>query len=120
MAMMDGCRELPVRTVFSEFKISIVSSAQAVAGVSQPATRIMRGTLAARARNRRHLSVADARRGRQERNRVSSDFISFSSINNSFPRRARARQRDGGQLEFDFLQTVTVTARRRVRRNAQQ
>src|ERR1035438_3354644 len=103
MAMMDGCRWPPAGPAFSEFRISMVSSAQAVAGVNQPAILTMRGTLAARARNSRHLSVADGRRGRQERNRVSSDFISFSSINNSF------------QLEFDFPQTVAVTARRRVR-----
>src|ERR1035441_2921984 len=100
--MMEGCGGPAEVAAFSEFKTSRVSRAQVVAGVSQPATRIMRGTLAARARNRRHLSVADGRRGRQERSRVSSDFISFSFINSSF------------QLDFDFLQTVAVSARRRV------
>ena len=86
--LLDHCHEArlavaPAGTVFSEFRTSRVSSAQAVVGVSQPANRIMRGTLATRASNSRHLSVAAGRRGRQERSRLSSIFISFSSINNS-------------------------------------
>jgi len=83
---------------FPELKIENVSRAQAVAGTSQPTSHAIFGIRLAGAAKRCRSSAADGRRGCQERNCVSSVFISF--ISGSF------------QLEFDFLQTVTIPARR--------
>ncbi len=86
---------------FPGVKTEKVSSAQAVAGTSQPTNHAILGMRLTGVVKRRCSSPADGRRGCQERNCVSSESISF--INRSF------------QLEFYFLQTVTIPARGRVR-----
>ena len=85
----------------AEVKTEKVSSAQAVAGTSQPTNHAILGMRLTGVAKRRCSSPADGRRGRQERNCVSSESISF--INRSF------------QVEFYFLQTVTIAARGRIR-----
>ena len=92
---------LPARgRLLSALNTISVNSAHAVAGTSQPTNHVADGSPGSAEKIRR-LSLAAGRRGRQERNRASVKFVSF--INNSF------------QLGFDFLQTVAVAARHRVR-----
>ena len=86
---------------FPELKTENVSRAQAVAGTSQPTNHAILGMRLTGVAKSRRLSAADGWRGCQECNCVSSEFISF--INHSF------------QLEFYFLQTVTIPARGRIR-----
>lgn len=94
-------RDDPPGMPFPEIKTEKVSSAQAVAGTSQPTNHAILGMRLTGVAKRRCSSPADGRRGCQERNCVSSESLSF--INRSF------------QLEFDFLQTVTIPARGRIR-----
>jgi hypothetical protein len=97
MVVANGSpRERRPEMAFPELKIENVSRAQAVAGTSQPTNHANWGARPTGVAKSRRLSVADGWRGCQERNCISSEFISF--INDSF------------QLEFDFLQTVTVPA----------
>ena len=86
---------------FPAVKTEKVSSAQAVAGTSQPTNQAILGMRLTDGAKRRCSSPAEGRRGRQERNCVSSESISFISC--------------FFQLEFNFLQTVTIAARSRVR-----
>lgn len=86
--------------LFPEVKTEKVSSAQAVAGTSQPTNHAILGTRLTGVTKRRWSSPADGWRGCHERNCVSSESISF--ISRSF------------QLNFYFLQTVTIPARGRI------
>ncbi len=86
---------------FPEIKTEKVSSAQAVAGTSQPTNHAIWDMRLTGVAKRRCSSPADGRRGCQQRNCVSSESISF--INRFF------------QLEFYFLQAVTIPARGRIR-----
>lgn len=81
---------------FPEVKTEKVSSAQAVAGTSQPTNHAILGMRLTDGAKRRCSSPAEGRRGRQERSCASSESISF--ISRFF------------QLEFNFLQTVTIPA----------
>ena len=68
MATIGSWRdELPVR-LFPELKTERVSNAHAVAGASQPKNHAIWGMTLVGAANSRRLSLADGRRGRQERN----------------------------------------------------
>ena len=62
-----------------EVKTEKVSSAQAVAGTSQPTNHAILGMRLTGVAKQRCSSPADGRRGRQERNRVSNESISFIS-----------------------------------------
>ena len=86
---------------FPELKIENVSRAQAVAGTSQPTNHAILGIRLTGVAKRCRSSAADGRRGCKECNCVSSVFISFIS--------------DSFQLEFYFLQTVTIPARGGIR-----
>src|SRR5208282_3438241 len=90
--------------LFSCLKTIMASSRQTVAGASQ--LKAMTGAgLACGVGKSRRLILAEGRRGSQEFNWVSSQFISF--IRCPF------------QTEFDLLQTVAVSSSDGVRRNFQ-
>src|ERR1019366_9031222 len=80
------------------------SSMQAVAGASQLSNR-NNSSLADGAGKSPCLILAEGRRGSQEFNWVSNQFVSFICC--------------PFQTEFDLLQTVAVPARRGIRRNFQ-
>ena len=68
MATMGSWRdELPGR-LFPELKTERVSNAHAAAGASQPRNHAIWGMTLVGAANSRRLSLADGRRGCQERN----------------------------------------------------
>ena len=100
-----------------DVKTENVSNAHAVAGTNQPTSQAIRGIRWTDFGNRRRSSPAEGRRGCQERSCASSEFISF--INQFFLRLAGALLCGGSQLEFDFLQAVSVAAGGGVRRNIQ-
>lgn len=123
-----GARELPLpdsavwpeggaEIMLPDVNTEKVSSAQAVAGTSQPTNHAIFGIKRTGLGNRRRSSPADGRRGCQECSCASSEFISF--INQFFRRLARAFGRAGGQLEFHFLQAISVAAGSCVWRNVQ-
>ena len=68
MATIGSCRDEPPGSLFPELKTERVSNAHAVAGASQPRNHAIWGMTLAGAANSRRLSLADGRRGCQERN----------------------------------------------------
>src|SRR6185437_10631494 len=88
------------------FTIVSASNRHAAAGTSQRSENAV-SSAAVEGKSRR-LSFGDGRRGRQERNWLSSKFICFSFILFSF------------QADFQLLQTITVSPGRCVRRYIQQ
>ncbi len=68
MATIGSCRDERTGRLFPELKTERVSNAHAVAGASQPRNHAIGGMTLAGAANSRRLSLADGRRGRQERN----------------------------------------------------
>src|SRR6185312_4881007 len=92
-----GCREMAVK-VGSWLAIVSARNRHAAAGASQRSDKITASRASPEAKSRR-LSLADGRRGFQERNWFSRQFISFSLIFCSF------------KAQFYLLQTVTVSSR---------
>jgi hypothetical protein len=68
MATIGSCRVERPGMLFPELKTEIVSKAHAVAGASQPRNHAIWGMTLAGVANSRRLSLADGRRGCQERN----------------------------------------------------
>jgi hypothetical protein len=68
MATVGSRRDELLGRLFPELKTERVSKAHAVAGASQPRNHAIWGMTLAGAANSRRLSLADGRRGCQERN----------------------------------------------------